>query len=65
MIITRRPGESLRIGDDVTVTVTKIGRGQVGLAIDAPRETKILREELIGTPPKVRPKDWLGYGRKP
>jgi carbon storage regulator len=54
LILTRRPGESIRIGDNITVTVTKIGRGQVGLAIDAPRETKILREELVGTPPKPK-----------
>ena len=54
LIITRKPGESLRIGDDVTVTVTKIGRGQVGLAIDAPREIRILREELVGTQPKAK-----------
>jgi carbon storage regulator len=54
LIITRKPGESLQIGDNITITVTKISRGQVGLAIDAPRDIKVLREELIGTPPKQR-----------
>jgi carbon storage regulator len=57
LILTRRVGESLRIGENITITVIKQSRGQVGLAIDAPSDIKILREELIGTPPKD--------GRKP
>lgn len=58
LIITRRPGESLRIGDTITVTITKISRGQVGIAIAAPPEVRILREELVGAGPN---KTW----RKP
>lgn len=50
LILTRRPGESLRIGEDITITITKISRGQVGIAITAPQNVKILREELVGIP---------------
>lgn len=52
LILTRKPGQSLKIGDEISVTVTRIGRGQVHIAIDAPKCVKILREELIGTPAK-------------
>ena len=46
LILTRRNGESLKIGDNVTVTVLDIKGGQVRIAIDAPREIAVHREEI-------------------
>jgi carbon storage regulator len=46
LVLTRRSGESLMIGDNVTVTVVEIKGGQVRIAIDAPREVPVHREEI-------------------
>lgn len=48
LVLSRKPGERLLIGDDVTVMVVKIGPDKVRLGIDAPKDRKILRDELIG-----------------
>ncbi len=56
LILTRRVGESLRIGDDITVTVVQMGPGKVRIGVAAPAGCLILREELIGrdvAPPAV------------
>ena len=47
LILTRRTNESIKIGDDITVTITDINRGQVRVGIDAPKSVHILRSELI------------------
>ena len=39
--------EKLLIGDDVVITVVRIGADKVRLAIEAPRDVKILRAEVI------------------
>ena len=46
LVITRKEGQSLLIGDDIEVTVTKVTDGSVKIAIEAPREMVILRKEL-------------------
>lgn len=46
LVITRKKGESLLIGDDIEITVTKLEDGSVKLAINAPKEVSILRKEL-------------------
>ncbi len=47
LILSRRAGESLKIGDDVTITVLGIKGNQVRIAIDAPREIAVHREEIF------------------
>ena len=47
LILQRKPGESLVIGEDVRVTVVSIEGGRVRLAISAPSEVAILRSELL------------------
>jgi carbon storage regulator len=46
LILTRQTGESIRIGDDITVTITKLGNGQVGIGIKAPANISVHREEI-------------------
>ena len=47
LVITRKKGESILIGDDIEITVSKIEDGSVKLAIKAPKEKTILRKELF------------------
>ncbi len=47
LILTRNQGESINIGEAVTVTVLGTKGGQVRLGIDAPRQIKVLRSELL------------------
>jgi carbon storage regulator len=46
LILTRKPGESLYIGDSVKVTVVEIKGNQIRVGIDAPPELRIYREEI-------------------
>ncbi|WP_017415623.1 carbon storage regulator CsrA [Clostridium tunisiense] len=46
LVITRKKGESLLIGDNIEITIVKLDDGSVKLAIDAPKEMRILRKEL-------------------
>ena len=45
LVLTRRKDESIRIGDDVVVTVVRIGKGSCKILIDAPRSIPIRRIE--------------------
>ena len=47
LILTRRVGERLIIGDDVTITILSIKGNQIRIGIDAPREVKVHREEVF------------------
>lgn len=46
LILSRKMGESIHLGDSVTVTVLGVARGQVKIGIDAPRELSVHREEV-------------------
>ena len=46
LVITRKEGESILIGDDIEITISKISDGSAKIATNAPREMTILREEL-------------------
>lgn len=44
--LSRRVGESIMIGDDVTITVLQCRRGFVRIGVDAPRDVDVDREEI-------------------
>jgi carbon storage regulator len=46
LILTRRVGESVMIGDKVTVTVLGVKGNQVRLGVNAPRDVAVHREEI-------------------
>ena len=46
LILTRRVGETLMIGDEVTVTVLGVKGNQVRLGVNAPKEVSVHREEI-------------------
>jgi len=53
--ISRRAGETIAIGDAVKITVVHSQKGQVKLAIEAPDDVVVLREEVLLRAEKDRP----------
>lgn len=49
LVITRKLTESLVIGENIRITVLEVGKDRVRLGIDAPKNIKIVREELFDT----------------
>jgi carbon storage regulator len=46
LVLSRKPGEQLVIGNDITLTVVWVRRNRVRLAFEAPDQVRILRSEL-------------------
>jgi carbon storage regulator len=47
LILTRRVGESLMVGEEITVTVLGVKGNQVRIGIDAPKDVAVHREEIF------------------
>jgi carbon storage regulator CsrA len=47
LVLSRKPGEKVVIGNDITLTVVEVRGNRVRLAIDAPDQVRILRGELV------------------
>jgi carbon storage regulator len=63
LILTRRAGEALRIGDEIEVTVMAVNGSQVRIGINAPRDIAVDREEIAER--KRRDREALAAGAKP
>ena len=50
LILTRRIGETILVGDNITIKVLAMNGGQTKIGIEAPRAIPVLRSELAGQP---------------
>ncbi|VVN10933.1 carbon storage regulator CsrA [Pseudomonas fluorescens] len=46
LILTRKPGETIRINDDISITVLSVSGQQVKLGIEAPADVAVHRQEI-------------------
>lgn len=46
LLLTRRPGETIHISDDITVTVLGIKGNQIRIGVNAPQDVEVHREEI-------------------
>lgn len=46
LVLSRKIGEKIHVGNDITIEVRRVAGNRVTLAVDAPREVRILRGEL-------------------
>ncbi|MDR3111316.1 MAG: carbon storage regulator [Planctomycetaceae bacterium] len=46
LVLSRREGEKIRIGEDIVITVVRVSGDKVRIGVEAPRNTLILRNEL-------------------
>ena len=59
LVLSRKPGESIQIDENISVTVSEVRGGRVRLSIDAPRSVRIVRTEVlerdfpVDTPPTL------------
>ncbi len=63
LVLTRKRGETIHIGDGVVVTVVRIGGGQVRLGITAARDVEVVRGELLITSGADALTSDAGHGR--
>jgi carbon storage regulator len=57
LILTRRSGESVKIGENITVTITKVAGNQVSIGFDAPKKVVIHRAEIYKRIKRERPSE--------
>ncbi len=56
LILTRRNGESINIGDDITVRILSVSGNQVRIGIEAPQEVPVHRDEVYDRIQKAIPR---------
>lgn len=49
LVITRQPGSSILIGDDVKITILEVSGDKIKIGIDAPKQVRIMRSEVLDT----------------
>ncbi len=63
LVLSRKPGERILVGDEIRITVVRIGPNSVRLGIDAPGHMNIVREELVllEESPGTNPEELTGF----
>ncbi|MCH8044860.1 MAG: carbon storage regulator CsrA [Planctomycetes bacterium] len=46
LVLSRKVGQRILIGDDISITIVRVAQGGVRIGIDAPKELPVVREEL-------------------
>jgi len=62
LVLSRKIGEKILIGDNVVLTVVKIDRNQIRLGIEAPHDISVFREEIA--PARSKPSDTVELCRQ-
>jgi carbon storage regulator len=62
LVLSRKTGERIHIGNDITIEIRRVAGNRVTIALDAPRDVRILRGELEQTDREFRatPEEELG-----
>lgn len=63
LVLTRKPAETIQIGDSIVVKVIKTARGTVKIGIDAPDDVRVIRGELVepaAIEPQAHPEPAVG-----
>ena len=47
LVLSRKVGERILIGDGIAITIVRISHGTVRIGVEAPRETPVIREEVL------------------
>jgi carbon storage regulator len=50
LVVSRKIGQRIFIGDNIVVTLVDVDRGKVRIGVEAPNDVRILREELLDRP---------------
>jgi carbon storage regulator len=53
LVLTRRPGETIRVGTHITFTVLEVRGRRVRIGVTAPSQIRVLRDELCASAPEV------------
>ena len=54
LVLSRKVGEKILIGDNITITVVRVAQGTVRIGVEAPRNTAVVREEVVSPAEHVR-----------
>jgi carbon storage regulator len=57
LVLSRKVGEKILIGDKISVTVVRVAQGIVRIGVEAPQDLPIVREEIKGKVPVASPKE--------
>ena len=65
LVLSRKVGERILIGDDITITVVRVAQGTVRIGVEAPREMMVVREEVAEALQRLAAEDVSGTTAAP
>ncbi len=57
LVLSRRVGEKILIGDDITITIVRVAQGTVRVGVDAPRDMAVIRQEVADSMKRLHEND--------